>query len=630
MRNNRCCAAFNVFEASIFPRYKIEFMQAIILAAGMGKRLKELTRDNTKCMVKVHNQTLIERMIMQLNELNLSKIIIVIGYKGYKVKELIGDKIGNTPIVYIENQVYDKTNNIYSLYLAKDYLVEEETILLESDLIFSSTILKRLVSDVNPNVAVVAKYQSWMDGTVVTLDEDNNILNFISKKAFEFSHKDSYYKTVNIYKFSKEFSRNKYVPFLEAYCKALGNNEYYEQVLKVISLLNKPDLKALKVEREKWYEIDDQQDLNNAEALFAEGNEALSLYGKRFGGYWRFPMLLDFCYLVNPYFPNTRLKDEMRSNFDILLTEYPSGMRTNADLAARYAGVSSEQIIVGNGAAELISCYMRMSPSGKCGVILPTFEEYPNRLDKNDIEFFIPDNRDFSYTGKDIIAHFNNKTISQLLIINPDNPSGNLLSKDDILMLVEWCESKKIRLIIDESFLDFAHCRKDITLFNKEWLNEHPLVILIKSISKSFGVPGLRLGFLASGDKDLISKMKKEISIWNINSFAEFYMQIFVKYQDDYERACVKFLEERTRFMQNLEKVPYIRVIPSEANYFLCEIIDKYSAEELCAELLSKYDILIKNCSTKAGFEGKQYIRIAIRNKNDNDQLVEALIKLNN
>ena len=223
-------------------------MQAIILAAGMGKRLGELTRENTKCMVKVHEQTLIERMIGQLERLALRRIIIVIGYKGEKVRDLLGNKIHNTPIIYISNPIYDKTNNIYSLYLAKEFLVEDETILLESDLIFADSILPRLVNDPAPNLAVVAKYESWMDGTVVTLDEENRISNFIAKKAFQFDQKDSYYKTVNIYKFSKEFSRNKYVPFLVAYCKALGNNEYYEQVLKVISLLNKPDLKALVIE----------------------------------------------------------------------------------------------------------------------------------------------------------------------------------------------------------------------------------------------------------------------------------------------------------------------------------------------------------------------------------------------
>ncbi|MBE6300676.1 MAG: aminotransferase class I/II-fold pyridoxal phosphate-dependent enzyme [Parabacteroides distasonis] len=603
-------------------------MQAIILAAGMGKRLKELTQDNTKCMVKVHNQTLIERTLQQLSALSLTRIILVIGYKGEKVKALVGNKIGNTPILYIENPVYDKTNNIYSLYLAKNYLTEEDTILLESDLIFEDSILHKLITNPYPNLAVVAKYQSWMDGTVVTLDEDCNILNFISKNAFVFSQKDFYYKTVNIYKFSKDFSKNKYIPFLEAYCKALGNNEYYEQVLKVISLLDKSDLKALKIDTDKWYEIDDQQDLSNAESLFSEGSEALALFGKRFGGYWRFPMLLDFCYLVNPYFPNKRMKDEMRSNFDTLLTEYPSGMGINAQLAARYVGINTDQIIIGNGAAELINCYLSTQPTLHTGVILPTFEEYPNRIEKRYITYFQPKNKNFSYTCSDIISYFSDKEIEQLLIINPDNPSGNLLSKKELLTLINWTKQRHIRLIIDESFLDFAKIGRSMSLFDKQLLNENPHLIVIKSISKSYGVPGLRIGFLASGDKTLIQKLKKNISIWNINSFAEFYLQIFVKYQEDYNKACVKFINERERFFIRLKEVPFLRVIPSAANYFLCEVISEYSSEELCHKLLSINNILIKNCSTKAGFDGQSYIRIAIRNQKENDLLIEALLQL--
>ena len=272
-------------------------------------------------------------------------------------------------------------------------------------------------------------------------------------------------------------------------------------------------------------------------------------------------MLLDFCYLVNPYFPNTRLKEEMKANFDTLLTEYPSGMQENAQLAARYAGISSEQIIVGNGAAELISGYMRMTSKYTTGVILPTFEEYPNRLAPKQLVYYTPSNRDFSYTALDIISFFDNKPIEQLLIINPDNPSGNLLSKNEIFALVEWSERKGIRLIIDESFLDFANPENKLSLLDKELLNKYPHLIVIKSISKSYGVPGLRLGFLASGNKDLIKALKKDISIWNINSFAEFYMQIFVKYSDDYDKACHKFLNERERFFQNLQAVSYLRAV---------------------------------------------------------------------
>ena len=143
--------------------------------------------------------------------------------------------------------------------------------------------------------------------------------------------------------------------FLEAYITALGNNEYYEQVLRVITLLDKCDLKALPLQGEKWYEIDDVQDLDIAETLFAE--EGLSLYQKRYGGYWRFPTLLDFCYLVNPYFPPQRMVEEMKSNFATLLTEYPSGMSVNNLLISKYFNLNRDYVCVGNGAAELIKVF---------------------------------------------------------------------------------------------------------------------------------------------------------------------------------------------------------------------------------------------------------------------------------
>lgn len=141
------------------------------------------------------------------------------------------------------------------------------------------------------------------------------------KKTFRYADIDDYYKTVNIYKFSKEFLRNSYVPFLEAYSKALGNNEYYEQVLRVITLLERCELKGLPLEGERWYEIDDIQDLDIAETIFAEQDQ-LQRYQKRYGGYWRFPKLKDFCYLVNPYFPPQKMCEELQANFNVLLREY--------------------------------------------------------------------------------------------------------------------------------------------------------------------------------------------------------------------------------------------------------------------------------------------------------------------
>ena len=150
-------------------------MQAIILAAGMGKRLKELTQDNTKCMVKVNGVRLIDRVLGQLAKLGLKRTVIVTGYEGAKLRKHVGRKWEGMKIDYVDNPIYDKTNNIYSLALAADELVKDDTLLLESDLIFEDSIFTKMLADPHQNVVCVDAYKSWMDGTCVTIDEDNLI-----------------------------------------------------------------------------------------------------------------------------------------------------------------------------------------------------------------------------------------------------------------------------------------------------------------------------------------------------------------------------------------------------------------------------------------------------------------------
>ena len=608
-------------------------MQAIILAAGMGRRLGDLTKENTKCMVPVNGVRLIDRLLGQLSGLSLKRVIIVVGYKGQELKDYIGHRYDDQlKIAYAENPIYDKTNNIYSLSLVKQQLQEDDTLLIESDLIFSDSLFQMIIADPYPNLALVAKYESWMDGTMVRLDADNNIVNFVPKKAFKYEDIDSYYKTVNIYKFSRDFSQQKYVPFLEAYCHALGNNEYYEQVLRVITLLDHAELKALPIGNEKWYEIDDIQDLDIAETIFAEGDEMLHRFNYRYGGHWRFPKMLDYCYLVNPYFPTKRMKDELRSSFDTLLTEYPSGMFVNSLLAGKYFGIRQDYVVVGNGAAELIKSLMERllagSSTSKVGVIYPTFEEYPHRLKQEDIVAFQPDNRDLKYTEDDLIAFYTGKGISSLLLINPDNPSGNFISMAGLQKLLAWSKAQQIQLIVDESFVDFSDDFEHNTLLRNETLADNPQLVVMKSISKSYGVPGLRLGILASSDVALIKWIKKDISIWNINSFAEFYMQIFGKYESDYLAACRKFIAERRRFEVLLREIPYMRVLPTQANYFCIELTGKYSSAELTKLLLERYNIMVKDCDSKNGLKGRNFIRISVRSQQDNDQLIAALKEL--
>ena len=507
-------------------------MQALILAAGMGSRLKDLTADNTKCMVKVNGVTMIERMLNQLENKAFSKIIIVTGYEGQKLIDFIETLDISTPIEFINNPIYDQTNNIYSLWLAKDKLLEEDTVLLESDLIFEDSILDALLDDSRPTLALVDKYESWMDGTVVQLDEDDSISAFVPGKKFVYRDIDSYYKTVNIYKFSKEFSTTHYVPFLDAYTQALGRNEYYEQVLRVITLLDDPAIKAKRLDGQKWYEIDDVQDLDIASSIFhPDTAQRKTLFESRYGGYWRYPKMLDYCYLVNPYLPPQRMKDEMRANFDSLLADYPSGMGVNSLLAAKNFALRPEQVVVGNGAAELIKSLMAQLPM-PYGVVRPTFEEYPNRCSQKPV-VFQADNPDFSYTADDLIEFFgrseqgktaDGERVKALVVINPDNPSGNFIPQADALRLADWAEESGITLVLDESFIDFAE-GQDNSLLSQENLDSHPHLFIMKSISKSYGVAGLRLGILASSDAAAIASFKKDLPIWNINSFAEFYLQ---------------------------------------------------------------------------------------------------------
>ncbi|MCR4952933.1 MAG: aminotransferase class I/II-fold pyridoxal phosphate-dependent enzyme, partial [Treponema sp.] len=531
-------------------------MQALMLAAGMGKRLGRYTKNATKCMVPVNGKTLIECAIEALVKNGIKKMVIVVGYKSDVLIDFIHSKfnsenLNGMEIEFIENKVYDKTNNIYSLYMARDALCKDDTILLESDLIFKPEIITKLIKSKEPNLAVVSHFESWMDGTCTLLDEENNITGILDKAHFNWFETEDYYKTVNIYKFSKEFSKSYYVPFLEAYQKAFGKNEYYEQVLKVLSFLSSSTLKGLPVPGDDWYEIDDPADLAIAETRFSKGKDKLKLLQKSYGGYWRFPQLKDYCYLVNPYFPPQKMVDELQASFKTLLTQYPSGAAQMSLLAGKIFNLLPEHIVVGNGAAELISS-LGEKLTGKVAVPYPTFNEYPERFTNCQIVPINTNPEDFSYSAADILETVKKENVNSVLLINPDNPSGNFLGKKDVIGLLKELKARDVKLIFDESFIDFADKEIRYTLLNEEILNEFDNLIVVKSISKSYGVPGLRLGVLASCNTDYINMIKKTNAIWNINSFGEYYLQIYEKYSKTYAAACDSIAEERARFIKEL------------------------------------------------------------------------------
>ena len=598
-------------------------MQALMLAAGLGKRLAKYTKDNTKCMVEVAGQKLIDRAITAIKKAGIHRFVIVTGYKGDNLKKYILENYsGQLDFVFIDNKDYAATNNIYSFYLAKEELKKDDVILLESDIIFDEDLIKDVLDSKDKDIVTVAKYESWMDGTCVTLDENNHIKKFIEKARFLYEYVDKYYKTVNIYKFSKEFVNNIYIPFLETYMKMYGLNCYYETPLKYICKLPEISFKAFTMDDRPWYEIDDAQDLDIATVLFSKGEDKLRLIEKKYGGYWRFPGYIDFCYLVNPYFPPKEMVEKLRYELPTLLTQYPSGLSVQNMNAGRLYNVDENHIFVGNGAAELINALGHISKGKKVGVNIPAFNEYVRCF--KDSEILEIDNSKFDYRldMTSIKSMIDKADIT--IVINPDNPSGFMLSQKEIIELAEYSKSKGHQLVVDESFVDFANKEERFTLFNDEFINKYPNVIVIKSISKSYGVPGLRLGLLATSDVSLLKELKEEMQVWNINSFAEYYLQIYQLFAKTYDESCDKIVEAREEFVNKLKEFKEFKVYPSEANYVMVDT-GSINSRKLAVTLLDKYKLIIKDLSSKNTFEGKNFIRLAVRDNSNNNYLINCL-----
>ena len=597
-------------------------MQALLLAAGMGRRLGALTRDQTKCMLELHGRTLLERSLDAVTAAGVDRIVLVVGFGAHGVQDLIGESYAGVPVTYVMNHDYATTNNIRSLHLARDEFAKDDTLLLESDLVYDPSIVADLVAHPAPDVAVVAKHRPWMDGTVVTLDEDHTIERFVPKSSIENDQFHAYYKTVNIYKFSREFIADQYLPFLNAYVHAVGPNEYYEQVLRVLAGLDHQGLVAMPLGSQNWYEIDDLQDFQIAQTLFAPESSQYSHYLARHGGYWRFPELRDFCYLVNPYFPPAAMVQELTRSFESLLREYPSSAVVQDQLAAKMFGCDPASITVGNGAAELICELGEEIVGARVGVPVPTFDEYLKRFPRSEVVELSPDVELRPDVDRLIMALHD---LDVMVLVNPDNPSGQCMTTGDVLTLAEHAERGGKRLVLDESFVDFAEPDHCVSLLDQDVLARFPTLVIVKSISKSYGVPGARLGVLATTDTDLLARVRARRPVWNINSFGEYFLQIIGKYQDRYAMSCEAIRAERARFVGLLDEVPGLDALPSHANYVLCEVEGEGTAASTAARLLRDHRILVKDASGKTGLAGREFLRIAVKSPDDNDVLVKAL-----
>lgn len=592
-------------------------MQGIILAAGMGIRISKHIKDGLKCMIEINGEKLIKRQIEALTNAGINRIIIVCGYKKEALQKYIADNFKDVEIEFVDNDDYKTTNNIYSLYLAKDFLKEEDTILVESDLVFDYSIINKLVEDKNKNVAAIAKYKVWMDGTVVTTNE-NKITAFFGKNSFNTKNIDKYYKTINIYKLSKQDCIDFFIPRMEEYINKNRINEFYEEAFKDLIKSDSIIMNAKIIENEKWYEIDNITDLEIAKCLFSN---SIASYEKRYGGYWNFTNLIDFCYLENPKFPTNELLEKIKYFSKDLITKYPSGRSIENINASKIFNVIENEIIVGNGSAELIKSLGRYL-SGKLILQIPVFNEYMTCFEKCEIIKNNVSKNDYIYGKNEIIKNMQKCDI--IALVNPDNPTGNFINYNDMLEIISEANKSNKTIIVDESFIDFADKDKRYTLIDHTILQKYKNLIVIKSISKSYGVPGIRLGVLATGDKELLEKLKVDLPIWNVNSIAEYFLQIVGLYKKEYEEACNYVEEQRNEMYNSLKEIEYLKPYKSQANYIMCKLL-KYDTKYIAEYLLNNYNILIKNLNNKEGFNNKNYIRLTIKSEEDNKYLLDAL-----
>lgn len=244
-------------------------MQALILAAGCGKRLRPLTDHVPKSLVEVNGVPLLVNALECLSGRDITEVLIVIGDKREMIVDRLGFQYKEMRIIYIENPKYMETNNVYSFWLAKDY-VHDDVVMLECDLFYRRSLVDTILSGGGECKVLVTPFnKERMNGTVITADGNGIVRSLVIKRdqgeGFDYSDK---LKTVNVYWFKQDFIVNKLFHFVETYVQTQSKNSYYELVLGGMIYWGNSDVRAVCIAETEWCEIDDMDDLEHAEERF--------------------------------------------------------------------------------------------------------------------------------------------------------------------------------------------------------------------------------------------------------------------------------------------------------------------------------------------------------------------------
>ena len=352
-------------------------------------------------------------------------------------------------------------------------------------------------------------------------------------------------------------------------------------------------------------------------------SEELSRLSSLYGGYWN-KNVLDFCYMTNRYFPPARMVEDMQARLPDLIGNYPSTNWFLSSLLADQVGLTQDELVVGNGASELINAVVARFVN-RLAVPMPTFEEFVNRAKilGREVRPFKP-SQGFDLDIDAFIKHVRDTDSESALLIRPNNPTGSYLSKSDLVYFLDRMKSLNL-ILVDESFLDFVDAEADPSAL--DLIRKYPNMLVLKSLSKNCGIPGIRLGYAATGNAERLAQLRDDIPIWSVNSFAQYFLEEMGEFQSEYIESCRQVREATRKLVDGLAEVPYLHPFPTQGNFILCQIMYGFTGESLTTRLFEDSRVLVNNCGAKEGLEG-EYIRIACRTAEDNDRLVETFKRL--
>ena len=349
--------------------------------------------------------------------------------------------------------------------------------------------------------------------------------------------------------------------------------------------------------------------------------ERYDFISNQHGGYWRHDFI-DHNYLYNLYFPPEEFFNHLTRQIHQLVLNYPIAQKDLAGLVGDLIDQPPERLVVGNGAAELIKIISGMGH--KLIVPVPSFNEYANAAPTGSVVEFALEAPSFQLDVDKFADEAIRCQAGLAVVVSPNNPTSLLVPKVELIRLLKKLADHDCMLIVDESFIDFAGNRDQESLATE--LDRYPNLAIFKSMSKAYGICGIRIGYMLTANSDFAAKVRQGLHIWNINGFAEEFLRLAPQYRQEFNESCNKVKADRDHFYEQLQTIPGMTVYRPDANYIFCRLpAHAASGPQVTRSLFIQHNIYIKHCQGKTMPESDRYLRIASRTRTENRKLVEAL-----